>query len=105
MAAKRKLNPDRFKQQSTGRRVGFRPERRYYLIVCEGEKTEPNYFEALKKSLEFDAPARVEIKIFGEGRNTKSLVEKAVERKKEIEKNSTRKVDKIWVVFDKDSFG
>lgn len=104
MANNKKLNPDRFKPQR-GRREAFRQERRYYLIVCEGQKTEPNYFEALKKTIEFDAPARVEIKIFGEGRNTKSLIEKAIERKDEIEKDSTRKVDKIWVVFDKDSFG
>ena len=26
-------------------------KRRFYLIVCEGEKTEPNYFESLKNDL------------------------------------------------------
>ena len=28
------------------RRQGNRPKRRNILIVCEGAKTEPNYFEA-----------------------------------------------------------
>jgi len=28
-----------------------RDKRVYFLIVCEGEKTEPNYFKALSKSL------------------------------------------------------
>jgi hypothetical protein len=104
MANKKQAGVDRFKQQTGGRREAFRQERRYYLIVCEGKKTEPNYFESLKNKLEFDGPARVEIKIFGEGHNTKSLVEKAIERKNEIERDSTRRVDKIWVVFDRDSF-
>ena len=33
------------------RRSGQRPPRRYYLIVCEGEATEPNYFNAIRKIL------------------------------------------------------
>lgn len=33
------------------RRQGNRPKRRNILIVCEGEKTEPNYFEAFRKRL------------------------------------------------------
>ena len=46
--------------------------RRWFLIVCEGEKTEPNYFRSfpVNKNL-----IRLDIK--GEGKNTKSLVEKA----------------------------
>jgi hypothetical protein len=105
MPRKKKINPNRFKPQKSNRREAVRPERRFYLIVCEGKETEPNYFEALKQAIAFDAPARINIEIFGEGYNTKSLIAKAIERKNEIEKDRTKKVDKIWVVFDKDSFG
>lgn len=26
------------------RKIEFKSKRKFYLIVCEGEKTEPNYF-------------------------------------------------------------
>lgn len=45
-------NKDWFlKQPSTKRRFRTRPQRERYLIVCEGEKTEPNYFIALSAIL------------------------------------------------------
>jgi len=47
--------------------------RRWFLIVCEGEKTEPNYFR------KFPVDTKViKLDIQGEGKNTKSLVEKAI---------------------------
>lgn len=52
-----------------------------FLIVCEGEKTEPNYFEALRKMLNEKykknfISLKVEcVDIIGKGRNTESLVE------------------------------
>ena len=62
------------------------------LIVCEGEKTEPLYFNWWKRQLENIkriARSRTigeieitipddEIEVKGEGRNTKSLVQKAI---------------------------
>lgn len=59
------------------------------LIVCEGEKTEPNYFE------KFDAFG-LDVKILGTGKNTESLVDYASQYLDEY--------DSIWCVFDKDSF-
>ncbi len=50
--------------------------RRWFLIVCEGEKTEPNYF----RSFPVDTKV-IKLDIKGEGKNTKSLVEKAIELK------------------------
>lgn len=41
----------RFGRMEQKRKIGFRNIRKYYLIVCEGEKTEPNYFEVLKSDL------------------------------------------------------
>lgn len=69
----------------------------YFLIVCEGEKTEPNYFKSFPKKvgkmvfdLEFD----------GGGISTLKVVEKAIE----LRDKSTRKYDRVWAVFDRDSF-
>ncbi|MBI2966587.1 MAG: RloB domain-containing protein [Bacteroidetes bacterium] len=87
----------RFERQEKKRAIAIRDERVYFLIVCEGEKTEPNYFEALKKELPIGT---VEIKIDGTGRNTISLVEYTI-KQKDI---ASRKYDRVWAVFDKNSF-
>lgn len=61
------------------------------LIVCEGENTEPSYFEQFRLR-------SAKIKPVGEGYNTKSLVERAIELRAESDYEQT------WVVFDKDDF-
>jgi hypothetical protein len=69
----------------------------YFLIVCEGEKTEPNYFKSFPKKtgkIVFD------IQFDGGGINTLKVVEKAIE----LRDKSTQKYDRTWAVFDKDSF-
>lgn len=71
--------------------------RRWFLIVCEGEKTEPNYF----KSFPVDTKV-IKLDIKGEGRNTKSLVEKAIELKNGSEYDES---DRFWCVFDRDING
>lgn len=74
--------------------------RLYYLIVCEGEKSEPNYFKAIKKQL---PPDIVDVDVSGEGANTQTIVNIAKIKSKK-RKNTTKPYDKVWVVFDKDSF-
>jgi hypothetical protein len=60
-----------------------------FFIVCEGEKTEPNYFRKFS----------VHIKVIkGEGKDTNSLVEKAIELKNEEPDERNR----FWCVFDRD---
>lgn len=77
-----------------------------FLIVCEGEKTEPNYFEALRKMLNDKyrknfITLKVDcVDIIGKGRNTESLVEYT----KKIRDNAIISYGNIWCVFDKDSF-
>lgn len=66
-----------------------------FLIVCEGEKTEPNYFKAFRLS-----SARV--KVEGCGMNTLSLIKKALEIKKRTELDG-QNYDQTWCVFDRDS--
>ncbi|MCC8171429.1 MAG: RloB family protein [Parabacteroides sp.] len=68
-----------------------------FLIVCEGTRTEPNYFESLIKN-RYSAIREVEIN--GEGRGTVSLIKKVIE----IRDKSDKEFDRVWAVFDKDDF-
>ena len=76
---------------SPRRRVDVRELRQRFLIVCEGAKTEPNYFQS------FRVPKAV-VDVRGVGRNTVSLVRKALELRDEDD------YDQVWCVFDKDDF-
>ena len=51
-----------FSTTNTKRPFGNIPPRRYYLIACEGEETETNYFEAIKKILPREMIHRITIK-------------------------------------------
>ena len=76
---------------------GTRELKAFFLIVCEGEKTEPNYFKSFPKtngSIVFD------LTFDGGGISTTKVVEKAIE----LRDKSTLKYDRVWAVFDKDSF-
>ncbi len=83
------------------RKVDVRPERERILIVCEGSKTEPNYFESLKALLPKQVASIIDIA--GEGFNTQSLVNRA-KQIRDSKKNSDYPYDETWVVFDRDSF-
>lgn len=89
----------RFFRQEKKRSVGAKVKRLYFLIVCEGEKTEPNYFHQLKKSLPMGT-IDIQMSIDGAARNTNSLVEYTINYRNKSAKN----YDRVWVVFDKDSF-
>jgi len=81
---------------------GQRPPRRYFLIVCEGEKTEPNYFESIRALLPSEMVDRVTVE--GCGRNTRSLVDFARDKNQKRLSSDKPYYYHIWVVFDKDSF-
>lgn len=72
-----------------------------FLIVCEGTKTEPHYFEAL---INTHISAVREVTIEGEGRATVALVDRTQEIKAELERKNAMTFDRVWVVFDKDDF-
>lgn len=61
------------------------------LIVCEGLNTEPSYFNQFRLS-------SATVKPVGEGYNTVSLVNRA------IQLASEKKYEQVWCVFDKDDF-
>ncbi len=92
----------RLLQKETKRTRGNNPERKYFLIVCEGKKTEPNYFEAIKKELPRGILENVDIE--GLGKNTISIIEEAIKLREQAFKESSRVYDEVWAVFDKDSF-
>ena len=64
-----------------------------FLIVCEGERTEPNYFRAFRLAGDVRG-----IDVRGEGYNTTRLVEAAIEYARQGD------YDQVWCVFDRDSF-
>lgn len=72
----------------------------YILIVCEGEKTEPNYFKWYKKICK----QHIDIKIFGEGKNTASLVRETIKIRNRVQREKKIKFEQVWCVFDKDDF-
>ncbi|NOS93910.1 MAG: RloB domain-containing protein [Cyclobacteriaceae bacterium] len=86
-------------ERSTGakRQIGTRDQVVYFLIVCEGTKTEPNYFIELEKDL---PKGIVKLVIEGSGLNTLSLVDCAIK----IRESSIRNYDRVWAVFDRDDF-
>jgi hypothetical protein len=69
----------------------------YFLIVCEGEKTEPNYFKSFPKQA---GKIIFDIEFEGGGISTLKVVEKAIE----LRDKSKHKFDRVWAVFDRDSF-
>ena len=77
-----------------------------FLIVTEGEKTEPLYFKGLQKKINEKVNGRIDIvespviDIFGQGCSTSRLIEAT----EEIVKDSKVFYQNIWVVFDKDDF-
>lgn len=81
----------------------FRSERKFFLIVCEGEKTEPNYFKGLSQFIPRGTVELV-LDIHGTGRNTLSLLEKIKAIRKNKEAEYDRTYDETWAVFDKDDF-
>ena len=95
---------NRFARQDKKRKKDSRNKRKYYLIVCEGAETEPNYFEGLKQDLPKGVLTSYQIDIAGTGRNTQSLVNEAIRLKSAYENDTSRPIDRLWVVFDRDSF-
>ncbi|MGB4594525.1 MAG: RloB family protein [Anaerolineaceae bacterium] len=74
------------------RRLNLFEPRQSFLIVCEGEKTEPYYFSR------FPIPQDSIVIVEGIGANTLSLVKETIRLKSE------KKYNQVWCVFDMDSF-
>ena len=84
----RKVLPDKG-QRSSPRQVNTREIRPKFLIVCEGKKTEPNYFKRFR--------VNAKVVVVGLGDHTLSLVERACELKHKDD------YTRVWCVFDRNS--
>lgn len=79
-----------------------------WLVLCEGTKTEPNYFTGATNYINsfLNPKDRLKIKVVGKGMNTTSLVKSADDLIKMVDEcnNTIVPYGKIFVVFDKDDF-
>lgn len=96
------LKRQRRAKEREERRVGLLPERKYFLLFCEGARTEPNYFLALAKHLPRNL-VQLDIDPKG-GLNTISLVNHAINSIPRYRKKYPNIDYEVWIVFDKDSF-
>lgn len=85
--SKRKANSRGY----SSRKVNTREVKQRFLIVCEGVKTEPNYFRSFPVS-------GLVIDIQGVGENPSRLIESAEKYKEDDD------YDQSWCVFDRDSW-
>ena len=85
---------------SSGRKQGTRAHIVKFLIVCEGEKTEPNYFRAFTER----RSEVKEIKVAGCGCSTCQLIIEAKKLREKLERERMVPFDRVWLVFDKDEF-
>lgn len=76
----------------SSRKVNIREVKQRFLIVCEGEKTEPNYFRS------FRVPKNI-VDVRGLGQNPSNLVDAAKDIKAEDDD-----YDQCWCVFDRNSW-
>ena len=68
------------------------------LIVCEGEKTEPNYFRSFDRYRKGNIV--YELTLDGGRMNTVGVVDKAIS----LRDKANIPYDRVWAVFDKDGF-
>jgi len=85
------------KAETKKTKKGVRELKTYFLIVCEGEKTEPNYFKSFPKKI---GSVIYDFTFDGGGISTIKVVEKAIE----LRDKSSQKYDRVWAVFDRDGF-
>jgi hypothetical protein len=76
------------------RKTDYKDVRQRFLIVCEGAKTEPNYFRSFK----FLLINVMEIEIKGVGEDPSTLVNSA----KDLNEREESDYDQVWCVFDRD---
>jgi RloB-like protein len=88
---------NRYRSQSNMRRAKpSRPPYKRILIVCEGSKTEPNYFEEIR--IKYRLPtAHIKILASELGTEPQQIVDSAL-----LEFEKTKEFDRVYVVFDRD---
>ena len=85
----------------SGREEGTRGKIVRFLIVCEGEKTEPNYFRSFIDNRRSEVK---EVNVKGCGCSTCQLIIEAKKIREKLEHERQVSFDRVWLVFDKDEF-
>jgi len=97
------MSSDSSKHKMKKRVIGrYKSAENRYFVFCEGERTEPQYFEGLKKEIEKNPlyRGRIFIEIEGVGAETVKVLEVAERKVSELKLNNTQ----VWCIYDKDSF-
>lgn len=87
------------------RRPAFRDPRKIILIVCEGQRTEPEYFAGFSKHFR---NSRVQLRIIPGAGEPRAVVERARDLKRENENDAFRERDEnllydaVWCLVDVD---
>ncbi len=87
-----------WRTKKRNKKVLINPE--YHVIICEGTKTEPNYFEGLKNEINGRFKNRIELKILPTGKGRREALSEA----KRIVSKSVNHIGYVWIVYDKDDF-
>lgn len=80
----------------------IRKYKQFFLIVCEGEKMEYEYFKQFKDQF---PEKTMYLEPVGAGVDGKGTVDRAIEEKKNLINKYNKSFDFVWVVFDKDNAG
>ena len=80
------------------RNILIQPE--HHLIVTEGTETEPQYFEAIRDSINSQYRDKIQLDVHGAGDNTLNLLDKAMGHVR----NNPNVYKHVWVVYDTDDF-
>ena len=97
----KKRKARRLKDQQ--RRIGFCKSYDRVLIVCEGEQTEPLYFDSFKQEYDLSS-ANVVVTDASKGSDPVSIIKHAEKLYKESQKENNA-FDRVFCVFDKDQHG
>lgn len=89
---------DRRRSGTSRRQVASRPRKTTILIVCEGKKTEGNYFDQLKRDDWTRQHFAITVK-WGKGGSRQQVAQFAVDRKNDIDAD----YDQVWCVMDVES--
>lgn len=101
MARKGKINRKKEVDEDS-RPVRPRIYKRFILIVCEDENTEPYYFRQIKKDFPEDT---VYLKEIGTGLKPKGIVARAIKERNDLSEQINKSLDEVWIVFDRDDEG
>ncbi len=88
-------------RNSPSRRKPYRDPGKLLLIVCEGKKTEPNYFHEIRISKRLSSLSIEIVRGDIAGTHPTSIVQYAKQEKAK-KKRQGLKYDQVWCVFDRD---